>query len=306
MIILLPCLLADDGGDDDQDAVLRGTYSMRKFAAQYAQNKGCSHAALDYQFLWVNQQMQDRYVQETIPSDNAHVTECLCKGGAISYQVKKEANISDEWILQFVVLNNARKYSSKVTLVLLGHALLWRIMDPVQLKILPTLMVSTVWQQVQYFVLVVVFVFFCSLSYFYFVSFITNNSIILFIDNILVSDENPIVKVSLSISWQDGSLAIVEYLDDDDRSDVDDDGNELAVEQKKNHWRSWYDDDVQVWRINARQSDNVQVTQLTSHHIILLRREDDSLKVQLGLMQDWLEKCMNKVNKIIINILQWP
>ena len=96
MIILLPCLLADDGGDDDQDAVLRGTYSMRKFAAQYAQNKGCSHAALDYQFLWVNQQMQDRYVQETIPSDNAHVTECLCKGGAISYQVKKEANISDE------------------------------------------------------------------------------------------------------------------------------------------------------------------------------------------------------------------
>ena len=144
------------------------------------------------------------------------------------------------------------------------------------------------------------------MSYFYFVSFITNNSIILFIDNILVSDENPIVKVSLSISWQDGSLAIVEYLDDDDRSDVDDDGNELAVEQKKNRWQSWYDDDVQVWRINARQSDNVQVTQLTSHHIILLRREDDSLKVQLGLMQDWLEKCMNKVNKIIINILQWP
>lgn len=91
------------------------------------------------------------------------------------------------------------------------------------------------------------------MSYFYFVSFITNNSIILFIDNILDNDENPIVKVSLSISWQDGSLTIVEYLDDDDGSDVEDDGNELAAEQKKNRRRSWYDDDVQVWRINARQ-----------------------------------------------------
>lgn len=29
-------LLADDGGDDDQDAVLKETHSMSKFAAQYA------------------------------------------------------------------------------------------------------------------------------------------------------------------------------------------------------------------------------------------------------------------------------
>lgn len=31
-----PALLADDGGDDDQDAVLKETHSMSKFAAQYA------------------------------------------------------------------------------------------------------------------------------------------------------------------------------------------------------------------------------------------------------------------------------
>ena len=31
-----PALLADDGGDDDQDAVLKEIHSMSKFAAQYA------------------------------------------------------------------------------------------------------------------------------------------------------------------------------------------------------------------------------------------------------------------------------
>lgn len=71
--------------------------------------------------------MQDQYVQGTIPYADVHVADCLCKGGAITYQVKKEANISDEWILQFVVVPNiARNYSNKVALVL-GHALLWHI-----------------------------------------------------------------------------------------------------------------------------------------------------------------------------------
>ena len=49
MIILLPCLLVDDGGDDEwwsRHRPQRDPHSMRKFAAQYAQNKGCSHAAL--------------------------------------------------------------------------------------------------------------------------------------------------------------------------------------------------------------------------------------------------------------------
>ena len=111
------------------------------------------------------------------------------------------------------------------------------------------------------------------------------------------------MRVPLSISGEGGGLVIVEHLDDDDGPDYDDDGNELTAEQKKNQRRARYDDDAQVRRINAKRSDNVQVTQLTSH-IILLRRENDSLKVQLNLMQDRLEKCMNKVNKNIINILQ--
>ena len=91
--------------------------------------------------------MQNRYVQGIVPYEDAHVVECLCKGGSISYQVKKEANISGKWILEFVVPNIARKYSKKVALVL-GHALLWRCMDPVQSKVLPTMMVSTVRRQV--------------------------------------------------------------------------------------------------------------------------------------------------------------
>ena len=91
------------------------------------------------------------------------------------------------------------------------------------------------------------------------------------IDNILDNDENPIVRVPLSISGEGGGLVIVEHLDDNDGPDYDDDGNELTPEQKKNQRRARYDDDAQVRRINAKRSDNVQVTQLTSH-IILLRR----------------------------------
>ena len=111
---LFLAMLVDGNDDDDQDAVLRGTHSFRKFAAQYARNKGCSRDAVDVRFRWKNQRMQDRYVQGIVPYEDAHVAECLCKGGPISYQVKKEANISDEWILEFVVPNIARKYSKKV------------------------------------------------------------------------------------------------------------------------------------------------------------------------------------------------
>ena len=56
-------------------------------------------------------------------------------------------------------------------------------------------------------------------------------------------------------------------------TDYDEDGNELTAKQKENQHRARYDDDAQVRRINAKRSDNVQVTQLTSH-IILLRREN--------------------------------
>ena len=55
-------LLADDGGDDNQGAVLKGTHSMRRFAAQYACNKGCSRDDLDYQFRWLNKRIQYQYV----------------------------------------------------------------------------------------------------------------------------------------------------------------------------------------------------------------------------------------------------
>ena len=96
---LFLAMLVDGSDDDDQEAVLRGTHSFRKFAAQYARNKGCSRDAVDVRFCWKNQRMQDRYVQGIVLYEDAHVAECLCKGGPISYQVKKEANISDEWIL---------------------------------------------------------------------------------------------------------------------------------------------------------------------------------------------------------------
>ena len=48
------------------------------------------------------------------------------------------------------------------------------------------------------------------------------------IDNILDNDENPIVRVPLSISGEGGGLVIVEHLDDNAGPDYDEDGNELV------------------------------------------------------------------------------
>ena len=49
---------------------------------------------------------------------DAHIAECLCKGGAITYQVKKDDNIRNDWILEYVVPNISRKYTKTVALVL--------------------------------------------------------------------------------------------------------------------------------------------------------------------------------------------
>ena len=53
------------------------------------------------------------------------------------------------------------------------------------------------------------------------------------IDNILDNDENPIVRVPLSISGEGGGLVIVEHLDDNDGPDYDDDGNDWRPNRRR-------------------------------------------------------------------------
>ena len=130
--------------------------------------------------------MQDKYVEGNIAYPDAKVAAALCKGEAITYQVKIESNVTESWILAHVVPNIAKKYSRAMALVL-GNALLWRIMDPIQSAVLPKPMVT--WVQRLY-------------------RSITGN--------ILTVEENPIASVPLSIHGVDGTLVVTPLLEEEE------------------------------------------------------------------------------------------
>ena len=182
--------------DDNKDDGVRklGTHSMRKFAATFAKMCGCSKDKIDYQFRWKCRRMQDRYIEGSIPWPDAKVAAALCKHGPITYQVKEESKVSETWILTHVVPNIYKHYS-KTTSLILGRALLWRIMDPDQSAVLPKPMVTRVRHLYQG------------------------------IDgNQLTPEENPIARVPISLHQVDGKL-IVTTLEDE----MDDDGTVLIL-----------------------------------------------------------------------------
>ena len=152
--------------DDDKKV---GTHSTRKYACTYATRCGCSKDDIDYRFRWKNRRMQDRYVEGHIPVGDAKVAAALCKGEPITYEVKSESMVTDSWLLEHVVPNIAKHYN-RVCCILLGKALLWRIMDPLQSALLPSQQVNRV------------------------------RRLYLAIEgNILTVDENPIAKIPLSV-----------------------------------------------------------------------------------------------------------
>ena len=128
-------------------------------------------------------------------------------------------------------------------LILLGKALLWRIMDPVQSALLPSQQVNCV------------------------------RRLYLAIDgNILTVEENPVAKIPLSVHGYDGDLQ-VSTLVVEDNDDNNADGTPLTEEQLQAKRKRKYDCDISERRVRARRSDNKQLEALTSH-IVQLRSEN--------------------------------
>lgn len=78
-----------------------------------------------------------------LPFPDAKVAAALCKGGPIHYNVKRRSGISEDWILSHVVPMIATQYDRYVALVL-GRALLWRVFDEVESRVVPTAIVERV------------------------------------------------------------------------------------------------------------------------------------------------------------------
>ena len=237
---------------DDEKKV--GTHSIRKFAATYARRCGCSKDEIDYRFRWKNVRMQDRYVEGHISVDDAKVAAALCKGEPIMYSIKVESNISESWVLAHVVPNIAKHYSRSCSL-LLGTALLWRIMDPVQSKVLPSQQVDRVRRLYH------------SME-----------------GNILTIDENPVAKIPLSVHGYDGHLHVTPLAVDEDDDDYEnEDGSPLTDEQKQLRRNRKYECDLSERKVRAMRSDNQQIEALTSH-ILHLRSENKGELLSLLLL----------------------
>ena len=64
-------------------------------------------------------------------------------GGCIYYHLKEEAELSDDWICEYVSPNITCLFGKQVGIIL-GRALLWRIMDADESQVLPREQVSRV------------------------------------------------------------------------------------------------------------------------------------------------------------------
>ena len=124
---------------------MKGTHSIRKFATTYGRRNGCSKDDIDLRARWKggHKRMQDGYASVTLPFPDAKVAAALCKGGPIHYSVKANSGITKEWILEHVVPNIAANLDKQVALVL-GRALLWRIFNSEQSKVVPRFILEKV------------------------------------------------------------------------------------------------------------------------------------------------------------------
>ena len=68
------------------------------------------------------------YTGTTIPYPDGLVVAVLCKDGPITYHLKEESGISDDWILEHVSPNITSVFGIKSQTVL-GLSLLWIIFD---------------------------------------------------------------------------------------------------------------------------------------------------------------------------------
>lgn len=221
------------------------------------------HYVFLYRFRWKCRRQQDVYTGTTIPFPDGLVAAALCKDGPITYHLKEESGISDDWIVEHVSPNITSVFGKNIGTVL-GRALLWRIFDAEDYQVLPSQMVNDV--KAKY-----------SLR-----------------QTELDDGENPIAKVPLLVEGNNGQLLITTYLrpmyESDDEEETNDDGNGnensggivgnnnsgeggMTREQRRRKRRlNRYDETVTHRRVCARRSENQHLKNLTSHMLHMDRR----------------------------------
>lgn len=79
-----------------------GTYSLRKLAATYAANNGCSRGNIHYRGRWrMHKRIVDIFFDVTLAYPDAKEAATLAVGGPVNYHVNTDADIADDWIKGF-------------------------------------------------------------------------------------------------------------------------------------------------------------------------------------------------------------
>lgn len=107
-----------------------GSHSTRKMGSSMCRNKGASKDEKDIRGRWKSsQRVSDAYDDIELPYPDAKVAALLCPGGPCKYVVREEANVTNDWILQFVVPHLRTTVDDEVAKIL-GRALLWYAFTP--------------------------------------------------------------------------------------------------------------------------------------------------------------------------------
>lgn len=238
-----------------------GTHSFRKFASTRARRNGASRDDTDSRARWKRRKRQsDTYIDPCLPWPDAKVASLLCKGGPCKYATREGSGVSDDWILQHVVPKIASRFPRAVALVL-GRALLWLVFEDHNTdgeSYLPDDLVDQVW--------------------------------VAYRDipgRVLPLIENPIKKILLLVTGDEGQVYIDELGGGDDDAAVNEDGSDNTGRRTRRR--------IERDEIRALQS-----------QMAGLRRENHELKAQLEQFSNRTDRQFTTLNRNIRRIAVQP
>ena len=238
-----------------------GSHSTRKGAATFSRRNGCGKDDVDARGRWKGQKrMVDTYIDGFLPYPDAKVASSLCIGGAVKYDLRRDSRVSEQWLLEHVSFNIARLFPRQVAVVL-GKALLWCICDDDAAALVDNVMVDRVRSSVR------------SLNGCY-----TNDE----------NSKNPVQKIPLVVSGEEGVLIIDEMMDEDD------DDNEEGEGQNNNNRRGR----------NSR-SDSTQI-RLLLNNVKQLTRQNVELKNELHIFKHTCTTLLEQLNTSVRRVAMNP
>ena len=121
---------ADNFQRSGHDAGPIGTHSLRKLPATHARYNNCTQDEIEVRGQWHVQgnRVSMRYVSTTLPYQDAKVASKLCIGGPVKYAVRDGSNVTDDWLIQYVVPNIVQHFPMHFA-VMLALPLLWACYD---------------------------------------------------------------------------------------------------------------------------------------------------------------------------------